>query len=121
VSKGIPHDLADLFPFVWIEGTGVCIPIRNSEVLLAGVHKSPSHAWNVADITEPLWFGHKSLLAGDLNAKHLFRNSVVYNPTGAKLLILLNKNEFKISAPKRHTHYSPAGNDTCLILLCIRL
>jgi exonuclease III len=41
VRKGIPPNHADL---VSVEATGVCIPIGNSEVLLAAVYKSPGRA-----------------------------------------------------------------------------
>jgi hypothetical protein len=37
VRKGIPHNLVDLPPLVSVEVTGVCIPIGNSEVLLAAL------------------------------------------------------------------------------------
>jgi hypothetical protein len=67
------------------------MPIGNSEVLLAAVCKSPDHARNDAGITELLSFRHKSLLAGDLNAKHPFWNNVVSNNSGEKLLNLLHK------------------------------
>jgi hypothetical protein len=40
-------------------------------MLLAAVNKSPGHAWNDADITELLNFTRKSLLEGDLSAKHV--------------------------------------------------
>jgi hypothetical protein len=83
--KGIPHNHVDLPLLVSIEATGVCIPIGNNEVLA----KFPGHSWNDADITELLSFRRKSLLAGDLNAKHPFWNSVVSNPPGVKLLNLL--------------------------------
>jgi hypothetical protein len=56
------------------------IPIGNSQVLLAAVYRSPGRAWSDADITELLSFRRKSILAGDLNAKHPFWNSVVSNP-----------------------------------------
>ncbi|PNF36286.1 hypothetical protein B7P43_G05854 [Cryptotermes secundus] len=56
VRKGIPHIHVDLPPLVSVEATGVCIPIGNSEVLLAAVYKSPSKAWSDADITELLSF-----------------------------------------------------------------
>jgi hypothetical protein len=36
----------DLPPLVSVEATGVCIPIGNSEVLLAAVYKSPGRAWH---------------------------------------------------------------------------
>jgi hypothetical protein len=52
---------------VSVEDTGVCIPIGNSEVILAAVYKSPGHAWNIADTIQLLSFIHKLLLGGDLN------------------------------------------------------
>jgi hypothetical protein len=72
VRIGIPHNHVALSLLVSIQATGVRIPIGNNEVLLAALCKSPGHAWNDADITELLNFRHKSLLAGDLNAKHSF-------------------------------------------------
>jgi hypothetical protein len=72
VRKGIPHNHVDLLLLVSIEATGVCKPTGNSEVLLAAVYKSPGHASNDADITQFLSFRQKSLLEGDLNAKHPF-------------------------------------------------
>jgi hypothetical protein len=71
---------------------------------------SPGHSWNDIDITELLRFRCKSILAGDLNAKHQLWNSVVSNPSGSKLLNLLHINEFEISEPQCPTHYSPTGN-----------
>jgi hypothetical protein len=68
----------------------------------------------VADITELLIFRHKSILAGDLNAKHPFWNSGVSNLSGEILLRLFDVNQFEISAPPRPTHYSPAGNGDVL-------
>jgi exonuclease III len=56
VRKGIPHNHVDLPPLVSVKATGVCIPVGNSEVLLAAVYKSPGRAWREADITELLTF-----------------------------------------------------------------
>jgi hypothetical protein len=69
-------------------------------VLLAAVYKSSGNAWNDANITELLIFRHKSILAGDLNAKHPFWNSVISNTLGANLLNLLHINVFETSAPQ---------------------
>jgi hypothetical protein len=82
-------------------------------MLLAAVYKPPAHAWSDADI-ELLSFRHKSLLAGDKNAKHPYWISVVSNTSGAKLLNLLYINEFEISAPQCPKHCSPAGNGDVL-------
>jgi hypothetical protein len=112
--KGIPHNHVDLPPLVSVEVTGVCIPIGNSEVLLAAVYKSPRHAWGDADITELLSSRPKSILAGDLNAKNPFWNSAVSNPSGDKLLHLFDTNQFEILAPQCPTHYCPSGNGDML-------
>jgi hypothetical protein len=114
VRKGIPHNHVDLPPLVSVESTGVCIPIGNSEVLLTAVYKSPGRASSDADIIEPLSFRRKSILAGDLNAKHPFWNSIVSHPSGVKLLNLLHINDFEISGPQCPTHYSPTGNGDVL-------
>jgi hypothetical protein len=79
VRKCIPHNDVDLLTLVSIEAIRVSVSIGNSEVLLEAVSKSQGHAWNDTDITELLSFRNKSLLAGDLNAKHPFWKSVVYS------------------------------------------
>jgi hypothetical protein len=99
----------DLLPLVSANATGVCIPIANSEVLIAAAYKSPGRAWSDADIIEFLSFRCKSILAGDLNAKHLLWNSAVSNPSGEKLLHLFGVHQFEISVPQQPTHYSPVG------------
>jgi hypothetical protein len=114
VKKGISHSHVHLPPLNSLEATGVCITIGNSELLLAAVYKSPGRAWRDADIIELLNFRRKSVLAGDLNAKHPFWNSSVSNHSGKKLLDLFNTNDFEISAPQYPTHYSPARNGDVL-------
>jgi hypothetical protein len=80
-------------------------------VPLAAICESPGHAWNDVDITELLNYTHtrKPLLAGDLNVKYSFCNSVVPNISGTKLLNISHINEFEISAPQGPTHYCPVG------------
>jgi hypothetical protein len=114
LKKGIPHNHVDLPPLISIEATGVYIPAGNSDVLLAALYKSPGRAWSDADISELLSFRCKSILAGDLNAKHPFWNNAVSNPSGEKLLSLFDVHEFEISAPQCCTHYSPVGNGDVL-------
>jgi hypothetical protein len=73
VRRDVPHR--------YVEATGVCIPIGNSEILLSSVYKSPGRAWSDADITELLSFRRKSILAGYLNAKHPFWNNAGSKPS----------------------------------------
>jgi hypothetical protein len=61
-------------------------------------------------MAEFLDFKRKTILAGDLNAKHPFWNSSLSNFSDVELLELFHKNEFEISAPQCPTHYSPAGS-----------
>jgi exonuclease III len=54
VKKGVPHRYVDLPPLISIEATGVCIPIVNTEILLAAVYRSPVSDWADTDIIELL-------------------------------------------------------------------
>jgi hypothetical protein len=53
-------------------------------------------------------------LAGNLNAKHPFWNSVISNLSGENLIALFDLSEFEISAPQCPTHYSAAENGDVL-------
>jgi hypothetical protein len=44
VTKGIPHNLVDLPPFVLAEATGICIHFGNGELLLAALYKYPGRS-----------------------------------------------------------------------------
>jgi hypothetical protein len=114
IMKGIPHDHVEQPALVSVEATGDCIPVGNNVVLLAAVYKSPGRPWNSTGILKLLGFKEKTILAGDLNAKHPFWNSSVSNPSGVELLELFHKNEFEISAPQCPIHYSPVGNGDIL-------
>jgi endonuclease/exonuclease/phosphatase (EEP) superfamily protein YafD len=76
-------------------------------MLLASVYKSPLRGWQDADITELLNLRTKSILSGDLNAKHPVWNSKVSNPSGLKFLDFFVNSKFKFSAPQRPTHFVP--------------
>jgi hypothetical protein len=104
VRKGIPHSHAYLPPLASVEATGVCIPIDNSEILLAVSYKSPCRTWTDEDIIELLSFRHKSILGGDLSVKHPFWNSALSNPTDEKLLGLYDAHKIEISAPQCPTY-----------------
>jgi hypothetical protein len=77
VRRVVPHSYVDLPPIVSVEATGVCIPIGNSEILQASAYKSLSCAWSDAVITQLLNIRRKSILPGDLNAKHSFWKSAI--------------------------------------------
>jgi hypothetical protein len=114
VRSAVPNSYVHLPRLVSVEATGVCIPIGNSEILLASVYKFPGRAWSDADITELLSYRRNSILASDLNAKHPLWSSAVSNPSVEKPMALFDLSEFEISAPQCPTHYSPTGNGDVL-------
>jgi hypothetical protein len=85
VKQGIPHNHQSLPPLVSIESTG-CYFQQS--------YKSPGHAWNNADITEPLSLdiSHYWQEIGMLNI-HFGREC--FHLSGMKLLNLLHINEFE--------------------------
>jgi hypothetical protein len=97
VKRGVPQTWADLAPCLSAEATGVCIPILNTEMLLAAVYISPERLWSDTDITERLGFRNKCMLAGDLSVKHLVWYSQVSNSSGLKLSELFVSSNFEIS------------------------
>jgi hypothetical protein len=54
VREGIPYNHVHLPRLVSEEATWVCIPIDNSEKLIAAVYESPGRAWIDADIIDLL-------------------------------------------------------------------
>jgi hypothetical protein len=70
--------------------------------------------WSDTDITELLGFRSKSILAGDLNAKHLIWSTKVSNHSGLKLLELFAGCNFEILAPQCCTYYTPEGRGDVL-------
>jgi hypothetical protein len=70
LKKGTPHSYIDLPPLNSTEVTGVCIPIGNTQMLLAVVYRFLKRVWYDTNITEVLGFRNKSIIAGDLNSKH---------------------------------------------------
>jgi hypothetical protein len=121
VKKGIPHTHVDLPPLLSLEATGVRIPIGHTAILHASVYKSPLRGRRDADITELLNLRTKSILAGDLNAKHPVWNSKVSYPSGLKLLDLSVNCNFEISAPRYPIHFVPNGRGDVLALWSIKM
>jgi hypothetical protein len=75
-------------------------------MFLAAVYKSPQRLQCSAEL---LGFRNKSILQGDLDAKHPVWNSEVSNPSYLKLLELFVISNFDISASQCSTHYTPDG------------
>jgi hypothetical protein len=86
--------------------------------LLVAVYRSPNNNWADTDINELLSLKDKSILAGDLNAKHPVWNSKVSNKSGTRLLNLQDNSNFQISAPQYPTHYTPSIRMEMFWILC---
>jgi hypothetical protein len=71
-------------------------------------------------ITELVCIRNRSILAGDLNAKHPVWNSKISNPSGLKFLELFVICNFDISGPPCSTYYTPDGRDDVLNIVVHR-
>jgi hypothetical protein len=67
----------------------------------------------VTDVRELLGFRNKSILAGDMNAKHPGWNSKVSNPSGMKLLEIFVSSNFEM---KFHLH-----SDLCITHMMVEV
>jgi hypothetical protein len=117
VKKGILHTCTDIPLFLPVDAAGICIPIGNSEMLLAAVYKSPQRLWSDASITELLGFRNKFILADNLNAKHPICNSKCSDSSGLKLLESFVSSGFKIAAPQCSMHCTAHGRYSYIIVL----
>jgi len=59
VRKGIPHNHVDLPPLASVETTEICIPVGNSEFVLAAVYTNPGRTQSNANIIMHLSFRNK--------------------------------------------------------------
>jgi len=86
--------------------TSVHIHLGNQELRLVAVYKSPSTSLQTTDLDALLNTTFNTIIAGDLNAKHLSWNSRVNNPTGHKLSHYLDdKLEITVAFSTSSTHY----------------
>jgi hypothetical protein len=83
-------------------------------MLLASLYKSSFWAWRDAGITDLLNLRKKTILAGDLNAKHPVWNNKVSNPSGLKLLDLFVNRNFEISEPQHPIPFVRVGRGDVL-------
>jgi hypothetical protein len=120
IRKGVAHNHVDLPPLVSVEATGVCIPIGNSEALLADVYKSPGRAWSDEDFIDLLRFRSKLIFAGYLNAKYPCWNTAVSNPSGERLMALFDLKESEISSSQCSKNYLVREMEASLLLTRIR-
>jgi hypothetical protein len=111
VRKGIPHIHVYLPPLVSVEAIGVCIPmvmVKYCLQMFINLQTEPGV------MPELLSFRRKSILAGGLNAKNLFWNSIISNNSGMKLFNLQHINVFSNFSTTISSHYSPTGNGDVL-------
>jgi hypothetical protein len=120
VKKGVHHSYVDLPPLISIVATGVCISVGRKEILLAAVYRSPARDWTDTDVKELLSLKDKAVLVGDLNAKYPVWNSQLSNRSGTRLLDLQDNSDFRISAPRYPTHYTPSGKGDVLDIVLHR-
>jgi len=86
--------------------TSVHIHLGNEELRLVAVYKNPNTSLQTTDLDALLDTSHKTIIAGDLNAKHLSWNSRINNSSGNKLSRYLDdKLNITVASPTTPTHY----------------
>jgi hypothetical protein len=106
------HNEFPLPPLQRIEATAIELRINKETVILASVYSPPGKIFE-ADLDLLIGLGHKVILAGDLNDKHITWGARVNNSAGQTLLSHYYKNNYIIIAPTKPTffqtdlHYPP--------------
>lgn len=86
-----------------IDNTTIHIAINNKEMKISAVYKSPATALQLVDIDNLLYPTLPTILAGDLNSKHLFWHSYTINTAGRVLFFHMTLSDFIITEPTSPT------------------
>lgn len=79
--------------------------INDQETRLSAIYKRPAFTLQLADIDSLLDSTLPTILAGDLNAKHIAWQSHSINTAGRTLYSSMDNGEFNVFAPTTPTHY----------------
>lgn len=93
-----------------IETTTITIMLNNRETRLSAVYKSPSAILLQLDLDNLLNSDSPTILAGDLNAKHLAWHRHCPNSAGNILLKHMENNNYNVTALEFPTHYPDQRN-----------
>lgn len=95
-----------------MEITSLQIEMRNGPLILHSVYHPPSNIFNPDEIKNAFKSDIATIMAGDLNAKHVQWNSTCNNPRGSALNKLVQTLPIIIDAPAEHTHLHKPTNTT---------
>jgi hypothetical protein len=93
------HNEFPLPPLQRIEATAIQLRINKESVIIVSLY-SPLGKIFQRDLDLLIKLGHKVILAGDFNAKHIIWGARVNNTAGQSLLSHYYKNNYTISAPQ---------------------
>jgi hypothetical protein len=96
-----------------MEGTANQLSINKELIILFPVYNPPGQIIE-RDLDLLIGTGHKDILVGDFNAKHVTWRARQNNTAGQSLLKHYYKNNFVISTPSQHMHFpdrNPIGED----------
>jgi hypothetical protein len=94
-----------------MEATAIQLNINTESIVLISIYNPPGKIIE-SDLDLLIGTGHKVILAGDFNAKHVTWRARQNNAAGQSLLSHYYKNNYIISAPSQPTHFpdrNPAG------------
>jgi hypothetical protein len=94
-----------------MDARAVQLNINKESIVLSSAY-NPSGKIMESDLDPVIGTGHKVILGGDCNAKHVTWRARQNNAAGQSLLNHYYKNNYIISAPSQPTHFAdrnPAG------------
>ena len=111
IRQDLKHSEIFLPRLQHMEATAIQLNINKESIVLISVYNPPGKIIE-RDLDLLIATGHKVILAGDFNAKHVTWRARQNNAAGQSLLNHYYKNNYIISAPSQPTHFpdrNPAG------------
>lgn len=104
VRNDLPHSRNDSPALVNIEATSCTVNINKKKFKFTSVYKRPSEVLQGQDIKSIFQENISTLVAGDLNSKHIQWGCNSTNQSGRRLLHVINEESLTLVAPIEPTH-----------------
>lgn len=105
IKEGIKHELLPKYPQFPNENVALNIKTHNGEITIVAVYNPPKKTLKISELNSIFLRNRRTIILGDLNAKHIAWNCPTNNKNGKMLLDYCTKNNIIIEAPFEPTFY----------------
>ena len=88
-----------------LEATAVLINFNTRSILIVSAYQPPNRPMHIADYDKLMNLYNNTIMAGDLNSKHINWGCRVSNPNGIKLQKYISTSACIVSAPSTPTYF----------------